>query len=397
MSCFGDAVGGFRSLPRPFCLSVLPAEPSCSSFCRTCLAVSLPRVTREPHAARDAAQRVGAEAAASPCACSRCLKPCSWHARGAVGRSWRRISARRPRGGGRQHLGRGASGGRQATSGRTSAGGPVSSTPWMPSLLAKPPPLSLFFPLQPLVLVPAVAQTRGGRGRPAKIVLADVVGGQCGQTCARSPAHPPSQLLVHVRSGATPAPLTRLFCHRDTTGGQIRRPRPYQPAPYVLPGRQWRRRGAVLGQHLHCAPVGSASHATAHGAVGSICVTVAAADGLGGGYRQRKCARLGEEVLPDGAQHGGAVQVQYRHRDQHIYSLPPLATVLTSSKSNPNHVLVRLAEGASRRKPRQTDPHGLPELHRNAGDLRGGSMPVDLHNKAAQRSRTPRRGPCLCA
>ena len=142
--------GGFRSQPRPFCLSVLPAEPSCSSFCRTCLAVSLPRVTREPHAARDAAQRVGAEAAASPCACSRCLKPCSWHASGAVGRSWRRISARRPRGGGRQHLGRGASGGRQATSGRTSAGGPVSSTPWMPSLLAKPPPLSLFFPLQPL-------------------------------------------------------------------------------------------------------------------------------------------------------------------------------------------------------------------------------------------------------
>ena len=199
----------------------------------------------------------------------------------------------------------------------------MSSTPWMPSLLAKPPPLSLFFPLQPLVLVPAVAQTRGGRGRPAKIVLADVVGGQCGQTCARSPAHPPSQLLVHVRSGATPAPLTRLFCHRDTTGGQIRRPRPYQPAPYVLPGRQWRRRGAVLGQHLHCAPVGSASHATAHGAVGSICVTVAAADGLGGGYRQRKCARLGEEVLPDDARHGGAVQVQYRHRDQHIYSLPP--------------------------------------------------------------------------
>ena len=30
-------------------------------------------------------QRVGAEAAASPCACSRCLKPCSWHASGPLG------------------------------------------------------------------------------------------------------------------------------------------------------------------------------------------------------------------------------------------------------------------------------------------------------------------------
>ena len=55
----------------------------------------------------------------------------------------------------------------------------MSSTPWMQSLLSKSPP---FFPLQPLVLVPAVAQTHDGRDRPAGVVLTDLVEGQCGQT-----------------------------------------------------------------------------------------------------------------------------------------------------------------------------------------------------------------------